>query len=122
MNLTQELINGITTFHVIVFIAILNMSLTLISIWIFLSDRSTRENTKRRVSDCEHAIMVIKAYAREIENNNSLNSVEIDGLRESVKFIKMNLNKMEQSLARFAPPLKENTNYKTITVVNAKLK
>lgn len=122
MNLIQELIGEINAFHIIIFITILNISLTLTSIWIFLSDRTMRENVSRRLSDCEHAIMVIKDYAREIENDSSLNGVGIDGLQKSIKLMKKDLKKMEQSLARFAPPLDENTDYKTVTVVNAKLK
>lgn len=122
MNLIQELIGEINAFHVIIFITVLNVAMSLTSIWIILTDRTIREDVSRRVSECENAIMVIKEYAREIENDSSLNGVGIDGLQKSIKLMKKDIKKMEQSLARFAPPLDENKEYKTVTVVNAKLK
>lgn len=122
MNLIQELIGEVNAFHIIIFITVLNIAFTLTAILLFISDRTIREDISRRVSECENAIMVIKEYAREIENDSSLNGVGIDGLHKSIQLMKKDIEKMEQSIARFAPPLDENTEYKTVTVVNAKLK
>ena len=122
MNLINELIGEMNMLHIIAIITVLNVSLVLTSLWMVISDRTIREDISRRVTKCEEAIMVIKEYAREIENDSSLNGVGIDGLHKSVKLMKKDIERMEQSLARFALPLEKDTEYKTVTVVNAKLK
>ena len=122
MEIMKELINGWNDFYTIILITMINIVFLLISIWIFLSDRTIREDINERVSRCEDAIMVIKGYTSSIEHDNSINGITIDELKKSIQLLKKDMKRMEQSLARFAPPLQKDTTYKTITVVNAKLK
>lgn len=101
--------------HIVAMICGLNILLTIVVISIFILDRSDKNNVNTRIAKCENAIMAIKDYVKYLENDNSLNSIRIKKINRSLKM-------MEESLARFAPPLDNDQEHRTINIANFTVK
>lgn len=115
MDLILNIVREMPMSHIVALICGLNILLTIVVISIFILDRSDKDDVNTRIAKCENAIMTIKDYVRYLENDNSLNSIGIEKVNRSLKI-------MEESLARFAPPLDKEQEHRTINIANFTVK
>ena len=117
-----KITESLTIEQLILVLVLLNISLVLLIIWCVLTYRETQREFQaatmlhNEMSD-EVARMVKRAEKREDVNASSIKrlDIQVDRLKDDIYYLK-------QSLDRFAPPLDRDKEYKTVNVLNGKLK
>lgn len=117
-----KITESLTPEQLILVLVLVNISLVLLIIWCVLTYRETQQEFRRatllhnEMSD-KVGRMVKVAEKREDVNASSIKrlDIQVDRLKDDIYYLK-------QSLDRFAPPLDRDKEYRTVTVLDGKLK
>ena len=101
----------------LIILVVLGLLLLTCLVWLCLETEQTKKTAVNNVRLLDHQVNLMKAKLEQlIRNERDVRPEEIAKLKEQIAKLETKMTRLDISMNRFAPPLDENTNYKTISI------
>lgn len=117
MSLLESIMaNQVSLTWMVIVLVLLNIALVCMCIYIIIAIRDSRREYQNKFIKYETALFVLKDYCNNLQIELEKRNKIIDNMEKRMLSFKKDIEHVNFSMSRFAPPLDRDTEYKSITV------